>query len=132
MTQQTTQTTHTTHPSAIVHPKRRDIFFHFIKTGRLIGALSSDRRISIVRKVLFFAIILALLAVLLFPDVLDEIGLSLALPVVGTVLGVPVDAGFDWIAFALASVSLLRIFPAEIVSEHYQHLFVKDTSRHKK
>lgn len=126
------QTTHTTLPATIVHPKRRDIFFHFIKTGRLIGALSKDRRISIIRKVFFFAIILALLAILLFPDALDEIGLSIALPLVGTVLGIPLDAGFDWIAFALASVSLLRIFPAEIVSEHYQHLFEKDPTRGKK
>lgn len=117
------QTTDTKLPRAIAQPRRRDIFFHFIKTGKLIGALSKDRRVSVVRKVAFFGIILVLLAVLLFPDVLDEIGLSVALPLVGTVLGIPVDAGFDWIAFALFSVSLLRIFPAEIVAEHYQRLF---------
>jgi|SRR6185312_354570 len=117
------QTTKTDLPRTIVRPRRRDIFFHFIKTGRLIGALSKDRRVSIVRKVLFFVIILAFLAILAFPDAIDEIGLSFALPLVGTVLGVPLDAGFDWITFALISVSLLRIFPAEIVSEHYQQLF---------
>lgn len=117
------QTTNIDLPRAIVRPRRRDIFFHFIKTGRLIGALSKDRRVSIVRKVLFFAIILALLAILIFPDTIDEIGLSIVLPLVGTVLGVPLDAGFDWGAFALVSVSLLRIFPAAIVSEHYQNLF---------
>lgn len=117
------QTTNTDLPRAIVRPRRRDIFFHFIKTGRLIGALSKDRRVSIVRKVSFFIVILAFLAILFFPDAIDEIGLSFALPLVGTILGVPLDAGFDWVAFALVSVSLLRIFPAEIVSEHYQHLF---------
>lgn len=117
------QTTHTDLPRAIVRPRRRDIFFHLIKTGRLIGALSKDRRVPIVRKVLFFVIILTFLAVLFFPDTIEEIGLSFALPLVGTVLGVPLDAGFDWITFALISVSLLRIFPAEIVSEHYQNLF---------
>jgi hypothetical protein len=120
------QTTNATHPRTITHPKRRDIFFHFIKTGRLVTALTKDRRISIVRKVSFFGIILALLAILLFPDALDEFVLSVALPFVGTILGIPLDAGFDWIAFALASVSLLRIFPAEIVSEHYQRLFHKE------
>lgn len=125
MLQQTTDSTHQTHPRAIAQPKRRDIFFHFIKTGRLVTALSKDRRISIIRKVFFFGIILALLAILLFPDALDELVLSFALPLVGTVLGIPLDAGFDWIAFALASVSLLRIFPAEIVAEHYQRLFQK-------
>jgi len=94
-----------------------------VKTGRLIGALFKDRRVSIVRKVAFFVVILALLALLAFPDTIDEIGLSFVLPLVGTILGIPLDAGFDWIAFALLSVSLLRIFPAEIVSEHYQRLF---------
>ncbi len=121
----TQQMTNTALPRAIVRPKRRDIFFHFIKTSRLVGALSADGRVSIARKVLFFTLVLVLLAVLLFPDALDEIGLTFALPIVGTILGIPIDAGFDWIAFALASVSLLRIFPAEIVSEHYQHLFPK-------
>jgi hypothetical protein len=39
------------------------------------------------------------------------------------VLGVPLDAGFDWIAFSLVVVNLLRFFPAEILSEHYQQIF---------
>lgn len=116
-------TTQTDLPRAIARPRRRDIFFHFIKTGRLIGRLFKDRRVSIIRKVLFIVIILALLAILAFPDTIDEIGLSFALPLLGTILGIPLDAGFDWIVFALASVSLLRIFPAEIVAEHYQQLF---------
>jgi hypothetical protein len=104
-------------------PRRRDIFFHAIKTSRLIGALTKDRRVSIARKVIFFVLVLLLLAVLLFPDAIDELGLSIVLPVLGTVLGLPIDAGFDWLAFALAVVSLFRLFPAEIVSEHYQRLF---------
>ncbi len=117
------QTNDSALPRTITRPRRRDIFFHFVKTGRLIGALFKDRRVSIVRKVSFFVVILALLAFLAFPDAIDEIGLSFVLPLVGTILGIPLDAGFDWIAFALLSVSLLRIFPAEIVSEHYQRLF---------
>jgi hypothetical protein len=117
------QSTNASLPPAIAHPKRRDVFFHFIKTGRLIGALTTDKRVSIARKVFFFGIIVVLLAILVFPDALDEIGLSVVLPFIGTVLGIPIDAGFDWIAFALLSVSLLRVFPAEIVSEHYQRLF---------
>lgn len=106
-----------------VRPRRRDIFFHAIKTSKLIGALTVDRRISVVRKVFFFAIVLGLLAILLFPDFFDEVFLSIVLPFLGTVLGIPLDAGFDWLAFALVVVSLLRIFPAEIVGEHYQRLF---------
>jgi uncharacterized membrane protein YeaQ/YmgE (transglycosylase-associated protein family) len=112
-------------PRKVARPRRRDVFFHLIKTGKLIGALATDRRISLVRKVLFFGAILGLLAILFFPDFFDEVFLSIVMPLVGTVLGIPLDAGFDWVAFALALVSLLRIFPAEIVGEHYQHLFQK-------
>ena len=38
-------------------------------------------------------------------------------------LGVPLDAGFDWLAFALAVVTLFRFFPAELVAEHYRRIF---------
>lgn len=112
-----------TFPRKLTHPKRRDIFLHFTKTSKLISALSRDRRISLTRKVLFFGTVLGLLAVLLFPDFFNEVFLSIVLPFAGTVLGVPLDLGFDWIAFAIAVVSLLRIFPAEIVAEHYQTIF---------
>ncbi len=104
-------------------PGRFDIFWHVAKTGRLIKALMSDRRVAFWRKALFFGSIGALLIVLLFPDALNEVVLSTVFPLVGTVLGVPLDAGFDWIAFALAVVSLLRFFPAELVAEHYRQIF---------
>lgn len=117
------QTTKRSTPGIIAHPRRRDIFFHFIKTGKLIAALSRDRRISVWRKIFFFGSLIALLAILVFPDLLDEAILSIVLPFVGTILGIPLDAGFDWMALALFSVSLLRIFPADIVGEHYQHFF---------
>ena len=117
MQQQQTQTQHHS------RPKRWDIFLHIGKTFKLIGALVTDRRIALWRKVLFFACIAALLAVLFFPDFFDEVLLSAILPVVGTILGVPIDAGFDWIAFALIAVSLLRLFPAELLAEHYERIF---------
>ena len=50
---------------------------------------------------------------------------KMMLPLVGTVLGVPIDAGFDWVAFALVSISLLRFFPAPLVAEHYDRIFNK-------
>ena len=106
-----------------VHPKRLDIFFHFIKTARLLKDLLLDRRVPIYRKLLFLGSIGALVVVLFFPDLLGEALLSTVMPLVGTVLGVPLDAGFDWITFALLIVSLLRYFPAEVVSEHYQDIF---------
>lgn len=106
-----------------VRPKRLDIFFHLGKTFRLIGSLLTDPRIPLWRKALFFASIGGLLVILFFPDVLGEFVMSTALPLAGTVLGIPVDAGFDWIAFAMAIVTLLRFFPAELVAEHYRQVF---------
>ena len=106
-------------------PKRLDIFLHASKTLKLIGALLTDPRIALWRKALFFASVAGLLVILLFPDALNEFVLSAVLPLAGTVLGIPIDAGFDWIAFALAIVSLLRFFPAELVAEHYWYVFRK-------
>ncbi|HTI13896.1 MAG TPA: hypothetical protein VL461_04890 [Dictyobacter sp.] len=106
-------------------PKRLEILFHLPKTGKLLVRLMKDRRISIVRKSFFFVVITALVLILLFPDAISETFLSVVLPLVGTVLGIPLDAGFDWIALSLVSINLLRIFPADIVSEHYQDIFEK-------
>jgi hypothetical protein len=117
MMQQSTKT--------LAHPKRFDVFLHAIKTSKLIGALLKDRRVSLPRKIFFLGSIGGLLAILLFPDAFNEVFLSTILPLVGTVLGVPIDAGFDWVVFALLIVNLLRFFPQEIVAEHYQRVFRK-------
>ncbi|GCE18836.1 hypothetical protein [Dictyobacter kobayashii] len=107
----------------LAHPKRLDIFFHGFKTAKLVKALMVDKRVSVFKKSLFVGSIVAIVAILLFPDAINETILSTILPVVGTILGVPLDAGFDWIAFTLIAVNLLRYFPAEIVSEHYSRIF---------
>ncbi|GAC1388469.1 MAG: hypothetical protein NVSMB33_18020 [Ktedonobacteraceae bacterium] len=106
-----------------VQPRRRDIFLHAGKTFRLIGALMTDGRAPLWRKLLFIGSIGSLLVLLFFPDLLSETFLSVALPVVGTIAGVPIDAGFDWMAFALIAVNLLKFFPAELVAEHYRSIF---------
>ncbi|TMC21175.1 MAG: N-acetylmuramidase family protein [Chloroflexi bacterium] len=104
-------------------PKSLHLFFHFIKTTKLVGALLRDGRIRFMPKVFFVGSIAAMLVILIFPDVLNEVVLSTVLPIVGTVLGVPLDAGLDWVAFALLIVNLLRFFPAEVVTEHYERIF---------
>ena len=106
-----------------MRPKRLDIFFHLGKTLKLIGALLTDRRIALWRKALFFGSTGGLLVILLFPDAINEVVLSTILPLAGTVLGIPLDAGFDWVAFSMVVVTLLRFFPAELVAEHYHRLF---------
>jgi hypothetical protein len=117
------QTMSSQFPEKLARPSRFALFFHGIKTFKLIGALLKDRRIPLVRKVLFFGSVLFVLVLLLFPDAFGELFLSAILPIVGTVLGVPIDAGFDWFAFALVVVGLLKVFPAELVSEHYRRIF---------
>lgn len=82
-----------------------------------------DVRVSVMRKILFLFPVIALALLLIFPDALNEAFLSTVLPIVGTVLGVPIDAGFDWIAFGLVALNLLHVFPDEIVAEHYQRTF---------
>jgi hypothetical protein len=104
-------------------PRRMQIFLHIVKTGRLIKALMLDRRVALWRKAFFFGAIGGLLFILLFPDLLNETVMSTVLPLAGTVLGVPLDAGFDWLAFAIAVVTLFRFFPAELVAEHYRQIF---------
>src|SRR5215469_10575639 len=76
-------------------PGRFEIFFHLFKTGRLIKALLFDRRVPLWRKAFFFSAIGALLFLLLFPDLLNETIMSTVLPIAGSVLGIPLDAGFD-------------------------------------
>ena len=106
-----------------LRPRRLDIFFHLGKTLKLIGALLTDRRIALWRKALFFGSIGGLLVILLFPDAINEVVLSTILPLAGTVLGIPLDAGFDWVAFSMVVVTLLRFFPADLVAEHYRMVF---------
>jgi hypothetical protein len=104
-------------------PRRIDIFLHGVKTFKLIGALIGDPRVGLWRKALFFGSLGALLLILLFPDALNEFVLSTILPLVGTVLGIPIDAGIDWLGFALVVVTLLRFFPPHLVAEHYRQIF---------
>lgn len=107
------------------YPRRIDIFLHAGKTVTLIWTLMIDRRVSFWRKLLFFGVVMGLFCLLLFPDALDEVVLSTILPLIGTILGLPLDAGFDWLAFAFAIVSLLHFFPADLVAEHYRSIFRK-------
>ena len=99
--------------------KRRQVFLHPVRSVNFLRALMVDRRIPLPKKALFVAMSCTMLALLLFPDVISETILSMILPVLGSILGIPVDIGLDWAAFAILSVNLLRVFPADIVNEHY-------------
>ena len=99
--------------------KRKQIFLHPIRSIRLLHALMIDSRIHWGRKVLFVSLLVGMAALLFFPNVLEEGFLSTVLPVVGTFIGIPFGAGFDWAAFAFASVHVLSVFPADLLQEHY-------------
>ena len=103
-------------------PKRSDLVFHAVKTSKLVGAVMVDKRVPVIRKVAYIGIIGLMLAVLLFPEIFgDLVALIAFLP--ADILGIPAEGAFDWVAFAVASFSLLKLFPAEIVGEHYDRLF---------
>lgn len=123
MQTQTQQQQQQTYTMDQPQPRRRDIFLHVFKTFKLVGSLITDRRVALWRKLLFIASLGGIVALLFFPDLFNEAFLSTVLPLVGTVAGVPIDAGFDWAAFALVAVNLFRFFPAEVVSEYYRNIY---------
>lgn len=103
-------------------PKRSDLVFHVVKTSKLVGAVITDGRVPVIRKLAYLGVVGLMLAVLLFPEVFgDLVALIAFLP--ADILGIPAEGAFDWVAFAVASFSLLKLFPAEIVGEHYDRLF---------
>lgn len=102
------------------------LLFHIGKTSALVGSILHDSRVSWIPKTVFLTCITALLAAIILPELGVDAGFFLALPGVGAgldVLGIPVDATFDWTVFAVAAFNLLKLFPTEIVGEHYDHLF---------
>jgi hypothetical protein len=77
-------------------------------------------------KSLYVGALGTLLVALLFPEALGDLIAFIGLPGLGGIadlLGIPTEAGFDWIAFAVAAYNLLRLFPTDIVGEHYDRLF---------
>ncbi|HEY7348744.1 MAG TPA: hypothetical protein VH599_10550 [Ktedonobacterales bacterium] len=104
-------------------PKRTDLIFHLVKTGRLVVAVLGDRRVSLVRKGAYLGALGLLLLIPLLPEMAAQIVTvaSLLLPV--EILELPLDGAIDWVTFAVATFSLLKLFPKEIVGEHYDRLF---------
>ncbi len=101
-----------TYSAQRTQPSRWEIFLHVGKTFKLISAMMFDGRVALWRKLFFVGSIVGLLVVL-----------STVFPIIGTLAGVPLDAGFDWVAFALVALNLFRFFPAELLAEHYKRIF---------
>ncbi|HEX6797695.1 MAG TPA: hypothetical protein VF116_08280 [Ktedonobacterales bacterium] len=115
-----------THVGTTGKPNPFALLFHIGKTSALVGSVLQDGRVSWLPKTVFLTCISALLAAIILPELGIDTGIFFALPGVGAVLdalGLPVDATFDWVAFTVAAFNLLRLFPTEIVGEHYDRLF---------
>ncbi|HZC79555.1 MAG TPA: hypothetical protein VE258_17495 [Ktedonobacterales bacterium] len=104
------------------NPNQFALLLHIRKTFALVGAVLADPRVPRVSKAAFMTAIGALVLALVGADGASALVESL-LPIVGPVLGLPADAAFDWIAFSVAAFNLLKLFPADIVGEHYDRLF---------
>jgi hypothetical protein len=104
------------------------MLFHALKTLALTGSLLGDSRVSSGRKATFVTIVAVLIAAALGVEGVGEIITQVLnfIPGLGLLLGigeVPVDATFDWVLVTVAAFNLLRLFPAEVVGEHYDRIF---------
>jgi hypothetical protein len=107
-------------------PSQLSLLFHIRKTFSLVGAVLQDERVHWLPKIVFLSCIGALLLAVVAPEAMADLVAALGLPGLGLgldALGLPVDATIDWAAFAVAAFNLLRLFPAQIVGEHYDRLF---------
>lgn len=109
-------------PSKQSSMNQLSLLLHMRKTAMLINAVLHDARVHWLPKSLFVGTLSALVLALLGGDVVGEF-VSNVFPVVGPVLGLPADAGLDWVAFSVAAFNLLKLFPVDIVGEHYDRLF---------
>lgn len=113
-----------------VHPGIRStsLIFHIGKTLALVTSLLHDARVHWFSKMVFLGSLGTLLLALLFPESMVDLLGFFGLPGLGALLnlvGIPAEATLDWVALSVAAFNLLKLFPAEIVGEHYDRLFRK-------
>lgn len=114
-------------PTAQNPIRQASLLFHLGKTASLVSAIMKDARVHWLPKLFFFGALGALLLALLFPESAAEI-FGLGIPGIGwafDALGIPVDATVDWAVLGVAAFNLLKLFPREVVGEHYDRLFRK-------
>lgn len=106
------------------NPNALAMIFNLPKTFSLVGAVFRDARVHWLPKIVFTLSLAVLLVALIFPDVGIEL-LSLVGGPIGAVLGIPIDGGLDWIVLGTAAFNLFRLFPSQVVDEHYDRIFSK-------
>lgn len=109
-------------------PNPLQMVLHVFKTVALGGSLLADPRVHPLRKAAFVVILGLLIAAAFGVEGISEILTQLlnVIPGLGVLLGIgeiPVDATVDWLLVAVVAFNLLKLFPPEIVGEHYDRLF---------
>ncbi|HEX9069201.1 MAG TPA: hypothetical protein VF807_10565 [Ktedonobacterales bacterium] len=99
------------------------MIIHLGKTFKLIGAVYADPRVHWLPKVGFVGAIGLLMAALFFPELGADIVSGALTGGVADAIGIPAEGVIDWMAFSVASWKLLSLFPADVVSEHYNAIF---------
>ncbi len=96
---------------------------HLPRTLKVARNVLGDARVNVLPKIMFVGGIVALLAALFTPEAFAET-VNL-IPGLGQLLGaleLPVDGAVDWIALGIAALNLMRLFPQEVVDEHYNNV----------
>ena len=104
-------------------PGRIESLFRVGGTVKLVNSLMRDQRIAPARKVLFGLSLAAVIGAMLFPELIADGFMASILPFISGIIGVPIEAGFDWLTFIMLLPILLRIFPSDIMEEHYLLVF---------
>jgi len=106
--------------------KGRPSLFHWVthirKTFRLLGTLVADRRVSFVRKALFFLFVIVFGVVLIIPDSIIIAAIAVGANVAAPLVGIPVGV-IDVALLATVMYGLLNFFPHDLVVEHSTQLY---------
>jgi hypothetical protein len=102
---------------------------HLPRMFKVAGNVLQDSRVNILPKIGFVGGIFALILALLAPETLAQV-VDL-IPGLGPLLGaleIPVDGAIDWLALGLAAFNLLKLFPQDVVNEHYDRATGRPTT----
>ncbi len=108
------------------NPRFLSLLLNVPKALGLTTAVLQDARVHWFPKLVFLGSLGTLLLALLFPESIGDILALIGLPGIGALfdlVGIPAEASLDWVALTVAAFNLLKLFPAEIVGEHYDRLF---------
>ena len=115
-TNSTTQTSPTSRLGAM------SSIVHLPRTLKIASNVMKDARVSIMPKIMFIGGIVALLLALLAPETLADIAVAIPGVTAGLdLIGIPIEGAVDWLAIGIAALNLMKLFPQEVVNEHYDN-----------